>query len=378
MGIFSSTRLSNEKFPALTGVRAIAAFMVFFHHLPLQLTPNFLVGLQLSFYWGVDLFFVLSGFLITYRYYKKTELKRSWLYSYFINRFARIYPVYFLVLTIVIVLAKNFDLIFLLQNYTLTHYLFFIFKSHGMAITASWSLTVEECFYVLAPFIFILCKKYNFWLPLLITFFLLVLLLLTYRGENTLQQSVFLVFSGSFFGCFLKFFAGVYLALIVLKKEKNGLTQSKSSRWTLTGIATIAILLIPLVYVTNKNSSIQFPVIILVNNFLMPFPIAMLYYGLITENSLFRRGLSGNAIKLFGRGSYAFYLLHVPLITYLAAPFIRPYFSDTYYNLYVILVFIITLALSVIVFIVYERPINIFIRERIAHRLLKKHEIKKT
>ena len=155
----------NERFPALTGIRAVAAFLVFFHHLPLHLRPGFLMGLQNSFYSGVSFFFVLSGFLIAWRYYEEVRLSGSWLLQYFGNRFARIYPVYFLLLTIVVLLMKNADPIFLLQNYTLTHNLFFLFPSHGIAIAPSWSLTVEECFYLLAPFIFILSRKYKLGLP---------------------------------------------------------------------------------------------------------------------------------------------------------------------------------------------------------------------
>jgi peptidoglycan/LPS O-acetylase OafA/YrhL len=363
MQFLSTSRLSNEKFPALTGVRAVAAFMVFFHHLSVHIKPNFLVGLQLSFYWGVDLFFVLSGFLITYRYYENTEISSNWLSRYFTNRFARIYPVYFLILTVVILLLKNFDFIFLLQNYTLTHYLFFLFKSHGMAITPSWSLTVEECFYILAPFIFVLSKKYNLWLPIFITVFLLLLILFTYRDDNPLK-AIFMVFSGSFFGCFLKFYTGVYLALIILKKEKNGTIAIKSRKWTITGIVGIILLLVPLVYATNKSFGVQYPIIILVNNFLMPFPIAVLYYGLVCENSLCGRMLATKAMNLLGRSSYAFYLLHVPVIVYLATPYIKPYFGESY-NLYVLSVFSITVALSVIVYVFYENPLNLLIRKRL-------------
>ena len=55
---------SNSYIPALTGVRAIAAFLVFFHHFnqldfpfPLRRTFN-------EFHMGVTMFFLLSGFLI--------------------------------------------------------------------------------------------------------------------------------------------------------------------------------------------------------------------------------------------------------------------------------------------------------------------------
>jgi peptidoglycan/LPS O-acetylase OafA/YrhL len=49
-------------------------------------------------------FYSLSGFLIVRIYYQRVELKAAWLSKYFVNRFARIYPVYFLLLSIAIFL----------------------------------------------------------------------------------------------------------------------------------------------------------------------------------------------------------------------------------------------------------------------------------
>src|SRR5689334_14754720 len=126
MSLLSRLKIGSEQFPALTGIRAVAAFMVFFHHLPLWLKPNVFIGLQLTFYDGVTLFFVLSGFLITYKYFDKLQASRGWIRYYFVNRFARIYPVYFLLLTVVILIRKDTDPLFLLQNYTLVNNLPFI------------------------------------------------------------------------------------------------------------------------------------------------------------------------------------------------------------------------------------------------------------
>jgi len=369
MNIFSKSIGVKETFPALTGIRAIAAFMIFFHHLRLDLGSGFLAGLQLSLYWGVTLFFVLSGFLITYRYYETSELSGTWLFNYFVNRFARIYPVYFLVLTAVVLLSANFDAIFLLQNYTLTQNLFFIFKSHGTAIAPSWSLTVEECFYLLAPLIFLLCKKYNLYTPFLITFLLLGMVLYTYQGDGSFEQGAFRVFSGSFFGHCAEFFAGIYLALYLLKKRERTVSHLKIMKWTAVGLTGIVILAIALEYVVNKEDTVKYPVIVVVNNFLLPVPIAAFYYGLITEKSWCRRILSSGVMRLLGRSSYAFYLLHLPIIDYFGTPFIRPYFGDGVYNLYVISIFLLTVLLSVSMFIFIENPMNILIRRKLSTRI---------
>src|SRR5690606_34174966 len=90
-----ATLITNEKyFKPLTGVRAIAAFMVYLHHFnPITQNNNFKYPYLFinEFHVGVTLFFVLSGFLIAYRY---SEMNNFSFKNYFVNRFARIYPMY--------------------------------------------------------------------------------------------------------------------------------------------------------------------------------------------------------------------------------------------------------------------------------------------
>ena len=90
----ASTQREGGQIPALTGVRALAAFLVFFHH---HRTSWLIVG-PLELWWelhvSVTLFFVLSGFVITWRYDRQGPVRESLLRQYFVNRFARIYPLY--------------------------------------------------------------------------------------------------------------------------------------------------------------------------------------------------------------------------------------------------------------------------------------------
>jgi len=83
--------------------------MIFFYHwffeeaksLPLVLRAPFDVG-----YMAVPIFFALSGFLLTARHYKAFEQRRITFGTYLIRRFVRIYPTYFVVLTL-FVMALN-------------------------------------------------------------------------------------------------------------------------------------------------------------------------------------------------------------------------------------------------------------------------------
>jgi peptidoglycan/LPS O-acetylase OafA/YrhL len=356
---------AREQFPALTGLRAIAAFMVFFHHLPFMLKPGVLIGLQLTFYTGVSIFFVLSGFLITYRYHTIIQLSGKWVAQYFINRFARIYPVYFLVLTIVLLSGHRFDFIYLLQNYTLTANIPFM-HPHGLAISPAWSLVVEESFYLLMPAIVLFALRYGLRAPFIVSCILLVSLLCYYHSDAPMRYYVLL---NTFFGHFMEFYAGIFLAFILLYPERYRKIHSIKYKTSL-GVIGFCILTIPLIYVSNR-ADIRHMVMIPVNNFLLPFPVTLLIWGLATENSLLSRIISGRSFMLAGKSSYAFYLLHLPLIELFARPYIQKYFPAHWYNVFVLLVFCTCFGLSVIIYTCYERPVNIMIRQKF-RSLLKK------
>ena len=166
----------NEYFPALTGLRAVAALMVFFHHFnpisPALFGPR-LHYLVAELHIGVSVFFVLSGFLIGYRYLGGRQVA---LRTYFANRFARIYPMYFLLTTItfVAICYKNggINLGFITQYLLNISFLRGLFKEYLLTgILQGWSLTVEEMFYLSAPLIFWLVRRSRQWLwvlPLLL------------------------------------------------------------------------------------------------------------------------------------------------------------------------------------------------------------------
>src|SRR6185437_6990040 len=113
----SKAQLGTEKYPALTGVRALGASVVFFDHYSPWPDSHIIINVLAFFY-------VLSGFLITRIYYEQVQLQRAWLWKYFVNRFARIYPIYFLILSVVVLLGQHADPLTLVRNYTLTHALF--------------------------------------------------------------------------------------------------------------------------------------------------------------------------------------------------------------------------------------------------------------
>jgi peptidoglycan/LPS O-acetylase OafA/YrhL len=349
--VFSAVKLGGDRYPALTGVRALGAMVVFFDHFPLQANSHLTLNVM-------AFFFALSGFLIVRIYYEQAVLDRGWLAKYFLNRFARIYPVYFLLLTIAVILHHGFRPWVLLTNYTLTHALF---SNVQFIIQPSWSLTVEECFYFLAPLFMVLARVRNFLASFVFACLLLLAALLVSRLRLGFLGTTPFVLSTTFFGHFLEFFAGVYLALAVIRVERKGPIGLPGSKCTAAGVAGVGLLAIAMILVYRRDS-LDLAAITLINNFLIPLPIALLYWGLIREKTLLSRLLSTKTLRLLGRGSYSFYLLHTLIIDYVSAPLLAT--TGGYRPLYVVLTFVITWIISILLFFLYEEPINILLRER--------------
>jgi peptidoglycan/LPS O-acetylase OafA/YrhL len=178
--------------PALTGVRALAAYLVFVSHYYYVFDDSFPHIVQRflgEFHIGVSIFFVLSGFLITYRYYNNFHLTSDWFKQYLKNRVARIYPMYAILTIGAFVyffitrdesITKGYQnpIALLVMNITFIRGFFYRFWDTGIA--QGWSLTVEECFYFSAPLIFLIAKKYNkFYIqPVIITAFAIGMVLI--------------------------------------------------------------------------------------------------------------------------------------------------------------------------------------------------------
>jgi peptidoglycan/LPS O-acetylase OafA/YrhL len=173
----------QDRIPQLDGIRGIAILLVLiWHYFNRQVHPtdnNFLAYLKLAsnITWsGVDLFFVLSGFLIggilldnrsTSNYYR----------IFYLRRICRIFPLYFLIVFSFIALSRiasdSFSWLFadplptwtyltFIQNYPMGT---FGFGPHWISVT--WSLAVEEQFYLVLP-VFIRFLRRTWMVPVLL------------------------------------------------------------------------------------------------------------------------------------------------------------------------------------------------------------------
>ncbi len=150
-----------NRFYGLDHLRALAIMLVFLFHyqVPIYGRPQWLVQ-SAKFGWiGVDLFFVLSGFLIASQLFIQIkEQQRLLVKDFFIKRIFRILPAYFVVLAIYILwpffhereaLPATWRFLTFTQNFGLN------IKTYG-TFSHAWSLCVEEHFYLLLPFTLLL------------------------------------------------------------------------------------------------------------------------------------------------------------------------------------------------------------------------------
>jgi peptidoglycan/LPS O-acetylase OafA/YrhL len=323
--------IDNTYIKPLTGIRFIAAlFVFFFHYNPLVQktdTNNVLYGIVNHLNIGVTVFFVLSGFLICLRYYEKPTTRASFLKEYFIKRFARIYPLYFLLTTaLYFIIAENLFLKDWLIEYffNITFIRGFSEKYYLTGISQAWSLTVEETFYLSAPLIFYFIRYKDLFFSQLIFIYAigLVLVFLFQRFPFSLFfNDVNFLFVATFFGRCFEFFVGIGLALLYLKLQKS---NSKNVTFRFFNYTYLGIILIILSLIMLEEVSRYFEVQhatmvwqgIFIANFFLPLSIFVFFYGLIMEKSAVQKILSTQTIILLGKSSYAFYLISAGFIAY--------------------------------------------------------------
>ena len=153
------------RLPTLDGLRAIAILLVVPHNLNLMVTSGgiahvFIAALYRGWI-GVELFFVLSGFLITGILLDARDAP-DYYRSFFVRRVLRIFPLYYATLLVLFVLLPALGLLPAsfkrdpMVELSLWAYFsnwYGAFHQGPDAVSHFWSLAVEEQFYLLWPFV---------------------------------------------------------------------------------------------------------------------------------------------------------------------------------------------------------------------------------
>lgn len=326
----------------IQGLRAIAVLLVLIFHISNSWLPGGFIG--------VDVFFVISGFLITKIITSKIKKGTFSLKQFYASRIKRIVPAYYFLL---ICTAIVFLYIFMmpdLANFRLTYFWalvfnsnyyfstvdnYFGFSSNENPLLHTWTLGVEMQFYVFLPLL-LLIKNRKVISALLI---LLVLVLFSYATIEIYNGNKGLMYF-SLLARTPEFLIGSLIAISNL--ERNKTIHRYRNVFSIIGFFG---LIISAFLITEESF---FPGV----GVLPP----ILFSGLLlcTHDSVFNNILSKKIPVYIGELSYSIYLWHWPVIS-----FIR-YYNASYdlSNSEIGLVLFVTIVGSLISYYGIEKPLR--------------------
>ena len=279
-------------------LRGIAVVLVVLYHLSIG-------GFQSGFL-GVDVFFVISGFLMAVLYDPNRTLE------FFQKRSLRLLPAYFvtIIVTIVVsvfivtpgeyrqVLAQSTYADFFASNIGFWIQSPYFSRSEFNPLLHLWSLGVEIQFYLLIPaiFLFLGISRWFFWL------FLLTSLGLCFAVVEVSPKTSFYMMPMRLWEFLIGYGVAKYLT-------DKGSVRSRAYSW-LGSVSLFAILAIPALSVRNTASFIEgHPGLYALGIALATGVIIAVGLHRVLENSVF-----GDYLELLGKYSYSIYLVHFPVI----------------------------------------------------------------
>jgi peptidoglycan/LPS O-acetylase OafA/YrhL len=306
--------LLPERLPSLTGLRFVAAFMVFLYHSSLRAPYLRLIGdnktagdwftlAQPTGGLGVTFFFVLSGFVLTWSARKGDTSRAFWR-----RRFVKIYPNYVVtwLLAMILFAAASTPAWKALLNLFMLQVWVPEFNTHFSVDSPSWSLGAEAVFYACFPLLLMLAQRTSpdrlkYWIAGTIAGVIAAPLVAYLAFSSTPAVAVgaaseiqyYLVYVNPIIRVF-DFALGIFLAQAVL-----------TGRWRNVGMIWSGLLLIGTIVLA------EFVPFLYGQRAVAIIPIAMLIAAAAMRDSQGGFTLFRNRVMVWlGNISFAFYLLH--------------------------------------------------------------------
>jgi len=293
---------------------------------------------------GVDIFFVLSGFIITYT--SAPALKQQQGFTPFIRkRFVRIFPVYWIVISFFLLLQV------LMPSFYRTHYDFsaanllgtyLLFPGHTMVNGVSWTLTYELFFYLIFSLAFLIRNRAV--LAGLCVIYILGLIIPAWFYPQNITGNAWadLVI----FPMNLEFFMGIAAALLIPKIPRQ------SGRLL---IVSGTLLFIASAVFFNAGYAITGSAFNRV--ILFGIPSFLLIMGIV-KHELFTKIKVHSFFVQLGEASYSLYLLHLPFVAAGIKIFSKLQISNTYLLHAFVLALVAALCIgSIFFFKIIEKPL---------------------
>jgi peptidoglycan/LPS O-acetylase OafA/YrhL len=325
----------------IDGLRAIAIIPVILFHL----------GYVKNGYLGVDVFFVISGYLITGLVYNEVEENKFSILKFYERRIRRIFPLVLFTTAIAFVLgllfmlpddlenlcqsvfASNFSANNILMKITSADY--WAVKNDYKPLMHTWSLGVEEQFYMLYPLIFFFLKaeKKRFILPLLL--FLTTLSLTAFILSNDISSKFYLLHH-RFFELSIGGICALYFS-----KRNNFINHTKSQYVLYFSLSVLVFLL----FFDSINS-----------NDIKVISVTILTAGILAlgglhfeSNSFYKSLISNKVLTGIGKISFSIYMWHQIVFA-----FARYFLIELITLKYAIMLVMIVLLLSVMSYFFIE------------------------
>lgn len=296
----------------IDGLRALAVIPVILYHAGLQ---GFAGG-----YVGVDIFFVISGYLITTILISEMQAGTFSLIGFYERRARRILPALFLVLLVCLPFAwlwlqplalTNFSeslvavTLFISNIFFWKHGGYFDIESELNPLLHTWSLAVEEQYYVIFPLFLMLAWRFGKkWIVGLLLIGSMASLALAYKGSLTFSTTAFYLLPGRGWELLVGAFTAFYLT-----SNKVAPTAKKSLVNQLFGTLGLALIIYSIVYF-NKDT--PFPGLYT----LVPTIGAALIILCTSQQTAVGKLLGSKVFVGIGLISYSAYLWHQPLFSF--------------------------------------------------------------
>ncbi len=332
-------REDGAHLPALTGIRAWAAFWVLLYHawvfsvprtiaiplggFSLDLTP--LVSLGGA---GVSIFFVLSGFLlgVPFAEWQLGLRRRPDLGRYLFRRVARVFPAYYAQLAILLVVAVFVPGQKTLSDWpSLVRHLFMLFNPPPVGVTPLnlvwWTLPIEFSFYLVLPLLAFLLRPGRWGWLLLASFAAMSawrFMTVSWLSEAPIQQRVYTSYQLP--GSFDMFGLGMLAALLYVNRDRLPdwlIPKRDPSRLALLGLVLV-VAAVYWLFAERHHYWANYPIFYLWTPALSLGTAAAVLAGAI--GSRLTDALFGNRVMVFaGLVSYSVYLWHIVLMGWLNA-----------------------------------------------------------
>jgi peptidoglycan/LPS O-acetylase OafA/YrhL len=368
----AQTLASTSRNPYVDFLRGISILLVLLLHFSLAyhlsdsvlgtiFSKKVIVSITRNGNYGVTMFFVISGFLITSksieRYKQLGNLKAI---EFYLMRFARIVPTLVLLLLILVGLSltplsifhnsasANVSM-FITVLSVLTFWHNVLMEQVGYfnyCINILWSLSVEEVFYFTFPLLCIVFKKEHFILPVWIA---LIVLGPIYRSFHTDDEIIALY---GYWSCFDAITLGCCAALFAKKYTVSGI---KGKFIGLLGAALIGI--------TYFYTGIMDGIVFGVSLVAIGTAILLVQTYNRQPTKLFSSNLITKLVCWFGKNSYELYLFHIVILALMKTLVSRQQLGDYSKPLWLLVFLILSAILAQIISHFFSEPLNKKIRK---------------